>query len=691
MSRRKQKLDIKYSTATILKRVFKYALRSKKLIFISLVFLLIYSLLEVVQPLLIKKLLDDELAGVQTTWIEVAEENKYTVVLDGKYYMKEKEGYEPIRKVTIRYFEEENAYLMIEGEVSEKGKVSGWADEDQTQVIVSFNEEGKEDKIYQARKLTVEEMRSFFMVSVNNIIFILIIFAIVSIIILIARFIQHVSFTSASMKLTLFMRSEAFNKLNRLPITYFAKEPHGKTVTKVTYDSEGVQGLYQVVFSIVSASISLVLVYIGLIYLDVKLALLTLIGAPFISLWLTVYRRTINQYNHSIREMNSRINGKLAEFVNGVGIIQLFNKEQVMADEYDVMLKTNYHTKMKSTVVSSLFGWEMLVLLRRLGTAFILLYFGFQYFSPTVVVVGTTIYVYTEYLEKLIGPIADIFQNLNGLEDSLVSASRIFELLDEEEDTGIGRKSDVKFNGNIKFENVSFAYEGDNYVLKNINIDIKANQFVGLVGHTGSGKSTLMSLLERYYDLKEGKIYIDGVDYMTYSKQEVRQNIGIILQDPAIFEGTIKSNITLGEDVPDEEVEKILLEIGGDKFVCGYPQGIHTPVTYMGENLSTGEKQLISFARILLRNPSIIILDEATANIDTETEQLIQNALTILSKNRTTIVIAHRLSTIRNADVIYVLEDGRVVESGTHDELYHKKDGKYRAIYDAQYDNKVVE
>ena len=197
-----------------------------------------------------------------------------------------------------------------------------------------------------------------------------------------------------------------------------------------------------------------------------------------------------------------------------------------------------------------------------------------------------------------------------------------------------------------------------------------------------------MNLLERYYDLEHGKIYLDGVDYMTYTKQEVRQNIGIILQDPAIFEGTIKSNITLGEDVSDEEVEKILLEIGGSKFVRDYPQGIHTPVTYMGENLSAGEKQLISFARILLRNPGIIILDEATANIDTETEQLIQNALTVLSKNRTTIVIAHRLSTIRDADMIYVLEDGRIVESGTHDELYHKKDGKYREIYDAQYDNK---
>lgn len=687
MGKNKRKLETKYSTGTILKRVLGYVLKSKKLIIISLFFLLIYSVLEVVQPLLIKKLLDDELAGVQTVWIEVDEANEYTVEFDDNFYMKKQPEYQAIRSVTIRFYEDENVYLMIEGEIDPKAKIAGRAEDDERMIIFAYEDE-RPHEFHQARTLSNSEIKSFFLVSKNNIIILLIIFAVVSLIILISRFIEHVAFTSASMKLTLDMRSAAFNKLNRLPITYFAKEPHGKTVTKVTYDSEGVRGLYQVAFSIISATISLVLVYGGLIILDLKLALLTLIGAPFIILWLTVYRKTINEYNQRIREMNSRINGKLAEFVNGVGVIQLFNKERVMENEYDEMLTDNYQTKMKSTLVSTAFGWDMLLLLRRLGTAFILLYFGLQYFSPTVVVAATTIYVYIEYLEKLIGPIADIFQNLNSLEDSLVSASRIFELLDEEEDTGIGRKSDVKFKGNIRFENVSFAYEDDNFVLKDINFEIKPNQFIGLVGHTGSGKSTLMNLLERYYDLEHGKIYLDGVDYMTYTKQEVRQNIGIILQDPAIFEGTIKSNITLGEDVSDEEVEKILLEIGGSKFVRDYPQGIHTPVTYMGENLSAGEKQLISFARILLRNPGIIILDEATANIDTETEQLIQNALTVLSKNRTTIVIAHRLSTIRHADMIYVLEDGRIVESGTHDELYHKKDGKYREIYDAQYDNK---
>jgi ATP-binding cassette subfamily B protein len=189
--------------------------------------------------------------------------------------------------------------------------------------------------------------------------------------------------------------------------------------------------------------------------------------------------------------------------------------------------------------------------------------------------------------------------------------------------------------------------------------------------------------LERYYDLEEGRILIDGIDYHQYSKQDVRNNIGIILQDPAIFEGTIKSNIAFGMDIEDSRIESLLEEIGAKKFVRDLPNGINSHVTYMGENLSTGEKQLIAFARILLRNPSIIILDEATANIDSETESLIQEALTVLSKERTTFVIAHRLSTIRNADIIYVLDDGKIIESGNHQELYEKENGVYRNMYDA--------
>ncbi|HEY8395397.1 MAG TPA: ABC transporter ATP-binding protein, partial [Bacilli bacterium] len=320
---------------------------------------------------------------------------------------------------------------------------------------------------------------------------------------------------------------------------------------------------------------------------------------------------------------------------------------------------------------------------RRLLTALIIAYFGYRYLKTDFIVLGTTIYVYIEYLEKLTTPISDIFNNLNSFEDSLVSATRVFEFLDEEEDTGLGKVTDLKLKGEVEFQNIRFKYDEDNYVLKDISFKVKPGQFIGLVGKTGSGKTTLMSLLERFYDLREGKILVDGVDYLTYSKQDIRNNIGIILQDPAVFEGTIKSNIAFGTDTDDEVIEDLLERIGARKFVEGLEYGIHTPVNYMGENLSAGEKQLIAFARILLRNPAIIILDEATANIDSETESLIQEALSVLSQERTTFVVAHRLSTIRNADMIYVLDNGKIIESGNHQELYAKENGVYRSMYDA--------
>src|SRR5690554_72506 len=675
MSRRRVE-KFNYSTKEIFVRVFKYAMKSKYLLLISLFALIIYSAFDIIQPLIIKRVIDDELAGVQTTWVEVSESDSNTAIFNGKYYSKQNTD-EPIHgeEFTIRFFEDN--YYLITGRVGEKDTII----EVDEEIVFETTDSSTYTREYV--KLSKDDLFEFYRPSINPIILMIIYYAIVSIIIIIARYIQNVTFRASSMRLTLEMRKSAFDKINRLPISYFSKEPKGKIVTKMIHDSEGVEGLYQVVFSIISAVISLVMIYGGLFYLDTKLALLTLLAFPIIYLWMRIYRRVVNRYNHIIREMNSRINGKLAEFVNTVSIIQIFNKEKKMTEEYNDLLFDNYKTKMRHLKINTNYGFNLLNLIRRLVIAGIIVYFSLRYFSPTAVVVGTTIYVYIEYLEKIMGPINEIFSNLNALEDSLVSSSRIFEFLDEDEDTGLGEVTGVRFNGDISFKDIHFKYEKDNYVLKGINFDVKAGDFVGIVGATGSGKSTLISLLERFYDIEEGAILIDGVNYHEYSKQDVRNNIGIILQDPSIFEGTIKSNVTFGIDATDEEVIDILLKIGADKFVKDYPLGIHSRVAYMGENLSTGEKQLIAFARILLRNPSIVILDEATANIDTETEMLIQNALTVLSEKRTTFVIAHRLSTIKNADIIYVMDDGKIVESGTHQELYNNENGKYRAMYDA--------
>ncbi len=666
-----------YSTKTILKRVFKYALNNKFLILLATFLLIIISAIEVVQPLIVKRVIDGELNGIQTVWSVVDETYDNKIEFNGIYYTKD--DVISISKITIRYFDNNKKYILVKEELEDYEKVYINAEK----ILEIQDQSNNFIRNADYTVLSNADIMKFFKLSINPLIKMGLVYVVLALLLALSRFIYTLSFTAASMRLTLDMRKEAFNKLNKLPIKYYQRENSGKIVTKVTYDSDGVRGLYQVVFSIVTALITLGMVYIGLLYLNLELALLTLLAIPILAIWLTVYRKTINNYNHLIREYNSINNGKLVEFINGVEIIQQMNKEEEMCKEYHEALHKNYVVRTKHLVVSSLFGWDLLLIVRRLAVAFVILYFGLKYFTVNFIITATTIYVYVEYLEKLVNPVANIFHNLNNLEDSLVSASRIFELLDQKEDLNIGEISDIKFAGDIKIENLSFKYVPDLYVLKNINIEIKAGEFVGLVGATGSGKTTLISLLERFYEVEEGRILIDGVDYKKYSKKDVRNNIGLILQDSAILEGSIRDNIALGDDISKEKIEEVLRMIGADKFIESMPEGIESKIEYRGENLSTGEKQIISFARIMVRSPSIVILDEATANIDSETEQLIQRALNIISKQCTTIVIAHRLSTIKKADSIYVLDGGEVVESGNHKSLYAQQNSIYRRMYDA--------
>ncbi len=670
-----------YPAEVVLKRVLKYAWKSKWLIIISLLFLIGFTYLELLQPKLINRVLDDHLLGVQTVWVEDIQGD---VEFNGKKYKKafynEKTGsyqiYNNLQTISIVYFDGE--YYQAHGIILSSEVIEY---DDNRDTLLKENGEGN-----RAYKLTKDELKLFYEPSISPIVNLIVLYGGLTLIIIILRYTQQIFFLTASMRLTLDIRKDAFNKLNKLPMKYFTGEPSGKIVTKITSDSEGVRGLYQVIFSILTAVISLVMVYIELFRVNWKLSLLTLLATPFIFLWMTVYRKVNNKYHHRIREMNSVINASMAQYVDGISMIQQFNKEEHMTVEYDDLLVTNYGNKMKALRINSIFGGELLLLIQNALLALIIYYFGRQFLDEKGAITAGALYLYVTYISKIFDPIREIFFNLNSLEDSFVASSRIFDFLDQEEDKYLGFNERPNFKGDITFKDVSFAYD-DTKVLKDINIDIKAGEFIGLVGHTGSGKSTLMILLQRFYDLQDGEILIDGEDFMNYTKQEVRSNIGYVLQEPALFSGTIKSNITFGIDATDEEVENVLEMIGAGKFVNEYPEGINTKLEYLGSNISTGEKQLISFARILLRNPSILILDEATANIDTETELLIQNALKVLASGRTTFVVAHRLSTIRNADNIFVLDDGRVIESGTHDELYAKQ-GKYRAMYEAQYNKK---
>ena len=304
-----------------------------------------------------------------------------------------------------------------------------------------------------------------------------------------------------------------------------------------------------------------------------------------------------------------------------------------------------------------------------------------------VIITVGLVSAFIENLDKMINPINVIFQNLNELEDSMVGASRVFLFIDEANDSMVleGLPAPQDIEGTVEFKNIRFAYVDEKYVLDDVSLFVDAGKTIGIVGHTGSGKSSMMNLLLRYNDYTQGELLVDGEDIRKYNKQSYRQNLGIVLQTPALFAGTLRTNLTMERDIySDDELIYVLNAVGAGYMLTKTEYGLDMPISYRGENLSLGEKQLISFARILLRNPKILVLDEATANIDSETENKIKDAMDIVSKGRTTFIIAHRLSTIKNADEIIVLDKGKIVGKGSHDFLYNECI-QYRDMYDSQF------
>lgn len=498
---------------------------------------------------------------------------------------------------------------------------------------------------------------------------------------------QYVN-TLTGMRIEKRIREEAIRKINYLPVDYYSLEPDGKIVAKITSDSGGVRVFYTTMFSIINAIINILIVYIAVIIMEPMLGLLILIIVPVILVWITLYRKKVHKYFVDLRETGSRITGKLNELIVGTPIIQDFNQEDAMLDDYNSLTWRYVKNDRKANTLNIYFGWELLSLIKRLAEIGLLLFLGFNSINlgGVTVTIGL-ISAFVENLDKMINPINAIFNNLNELEDSLVAATRVYMFIDEENDLRIfdGEES-PEITGNVEFKNVKFSYVENKQVLNGIDLTVGAGKTIGIVGQTGSGKSTLMNLLLEFNDYDSGHIYVDGNEINKYNKASYRKNLGIVLQTPALFAGTIKSNVTMGRDYPDSMVEDVIHKVGASHLIEKTDKGIYAPVSFRGENLSLGEKQLIAFARILLRNPSIVILDEATANIDSDTEEKIKNAMHLISKGRTTFIIAHRLSTIKEADMIVVFENGDIVGKGSHTYLYNNCP-TYKDMYDSQYKN----
>lgn len=481
------------------------------------------------------------------------------------------------------------------------------------------------------------------------------------------------------------LRSDLFRHIQKLSFNFFDKRPAGSVLVRVTNDINSLQDLFtNGVVNLMIDSVQLIGIMVILLLINWKLGLAVMITVPIMFLVSTKLRQKIRIAWQDVRMKNSRINSHLNESIQGIRVTQAYTQEQENMNYFDAMNMDNRKSWNKASAMNQAFG-PIIEMTGGLGTM-ILFWFGAYLIQSGELTVGFLV-AFSTYVSNFWDPINRLGQMYNQLLVAMASSERIFEYLDEQPTVQDKPNAALlpEIEGDIRFDKVVFEYEKGRAALKGIDLDVKAGQSIALVGHTGSGKSTIINLISRFYDVKSGSITIDGKDVREVTLQSLREQIGIVLQDTFIFSGTIRDNIRFGRlDATDQEVEDAARAVDAHDFISKLPGGYDTEVEERGSALSMGQRQLLSFARALLANPRILILDEATASIDTETEVKIQEALKILLQGRTSFIVAHRLSTIRHADKIVVLDHGEIKEEGTHAELT-SREGIYNGLIEAQF------
>lgn len=495
------------------------------------------------------------------------------------------------------------------------------------------------------------------------------------------RFFSLIYFQRGAHRISWYMQEDLFGHVQTLPIQYFDSLPAGKVVSRVTNDTKDVIVLFQVVLSnFTTAGLYLIGIYGSLALLDVKLALIAIIPLPIIVWIIADYRKKSTQHNTVYRSNLSELNASLNENIQGMEIIQAFNQEEATYRSFSVFNDLIYSAQLGMTKLMSYSSFNAIGFLRYFSIGIILLYFGYGHLTGAYKVSVGIIYVFISYMMKIYDQSQNVLDRIGQLQRANVASDHIFTLLQE---PGIPKESSepIEISGDVAFNQVSFYYKDEEYVLKDVSFQVESGKTAAFVGHTGSGKSTIMNLLLRFYEPQHGQVLIDNQPITDLPRRMFREHVAIVLQDPYLFTGTILSNVTLGNpNITEDMAYQAFIEVGGKEFLDRHPEGLNTPITEKGATFSAGERQLISFARALAKNPKILVLDEATANIDSETEQLIQRGVERLKRGRTTLLIAHRLSTIRDADHIFVLDKGRIIESGNHEELI-RLGGEYKEMY----------
>lgn len=480
------------------------------------------------------------------------------------------------------------------------------------------------------------------------------------------------------------MRKDLYRHIQSLGSRYFDITPVGKLVTRVTNDVEALNEMYSGILVQLFRNIVKIVGLAGvMLMLDVRLAAISFVLMPLVIGLTVLCQKMARNIYRLYRTRLTDINTFLSEHLSGMKIIQIFGRQERKFGEFHDKNTKLYKAFYREMLMYAVF--RPLIYILSILSLMIVLWFGSRNVFDEIISVGT-LYIFSNYIRSFFDPIQELAEQFSTLQSSIASAEKIFTVMDEDEfiPEVENPKQPDKIIGKIEFDHVWFAYDGENYVLKDVSFVINPGEKVAFVGATGAGKSSILNLIGRYYDIQNGHIYIDGIDIRQLSKKQLRSAIGQMQQDVFIFEGDVAYNIRLNDDdITDAQVKAAAEYVNASHFIEKLSQGYHEPVTERGATFSAGERQLLSFARTLAHNPSILVMDEATANIDTETEILIQEALEKLMDGRTTIMVAHRLSTIQHADCIMVMHKGRICERGTHRELL-EQDGIYRKLYELQ-------
>ncbi|WNQ12600.1 ABC transporter ATP-binding protein [Paenibacillus aurantius] len=693
MNIHKEKERVDFTDSQLLGRLLAFAKPYWKMIGLCLVLAILIVVADLARPYLLKLAIDEHIHGLNRPMLsdtadkteELARFGDVTEV-DGRVYVRVPEDADltnlPSTAAKRQIVEVNDREYMAEGwlpagkkEAPEVRKDAGG----KTELVMS-------GQTYPAVPLEAEQVKAFRQHDYRGFVNLGVLFLITVVVSSVLNYVQGNLLQYTGQTIIFNIREKLFTHLSRMSMSFFDRNPVGRLVVRVTQDTESLNQLYsQVVVNLIKDVIVVIGIVIIMLQMSLKLSLLAFAVLPVLALMTFYYRKVVREAQRRARLILSRLNSFLAENLSGIRITQLFIREERQWEQFDSHNTAYYKAGMKGTVINSIFQ-PAIGFMGNLAIALLIWYGGLN-----VIEGGITfgvVYAFTQYIRQFFQPLMSLAEKYNQIQTSMVGAERIFDMLDEkpgmaEPEQPVPLPKQVR--GEIEFENVWFAYTNEDWVLKDVSFKIEPGQTIAFVGATGAGKSSIIQLINRFYDIQKGSIKLDGVDIRRIPLDELRRCISVVQQDVFLFTGDIASNIRLNDpSITDAQIEQAARMVHMDDFIRRQPLGYHTPLGERGVSLSLGQRQLLSFARAIAFKPQILILDEATSNIDTETELIVQDALHRISKGRTTMIVAHRLSTIQHADQIIVMHKGRVREIGSHYQLLAQK-GYYYRLFELQY------